>query len=433
MLKLNLLVARKDKFGRYKNKSMKAFFAFAGYFLLINSIFTEDCFTQENYQTKATKIHNEVYTVDSHNDTPMSFGDAGFDMGKRNDLNNGGSRVDFPRMKEGGLDGAFFAVFTGQGPLTDDGRQNAYKRAKSTFDNIYKTAALHSDLAGIAITPGDGYRLHKEGKISMFIGLENGYPIGLELNRIEEFYNLGTRYITLCHSKNNDICDSSTDKTGPVHNGLSEFGRKVVAEMNRLGIMVDVSHMSDKSFYDVIGASKVPVIASHSCARELCNNPRNISDDMLKVLAENGGVIQMCILSAYVKSPDPNPARDSAENMVRQKYGDWSKLSPGDQKAARSEYTAIRQKYPEKMATVSDMVNHIDHIVKVAGIDHVGIGTDFDGGGGLADCMDASQMGNITLELVKRGYSKKNISKIWSGNIFRVMNEVEAYAAKQKK
>lgn len=390
-------------------------------------------FGQEDIQAKAQKVHQEVYTIDSHNDTPMSFGDPDFNMGQRHDVKNGGSRMDFPRMKEGGLDGAFFAVFTGQGPLTDEGRQNAYHRAKITFDNIYKTATLHAGLAGIALTPKDGYRLNKQGLVSMFIGLENGYPLGLDINRIQEFYNLGTRYITLCHTRNNDICDSSTDKNGPLNHGLSEFGKLVVAEMNRLGIMVDVSHMSDKSFYDVIAYSKTPVIASHSCARALCNNPRNLNDEMLIALAQNGGVIQMCILSAYVNNPEPNPARDSAEAAIRLKYGDWSKLSPEDQKVARSAYSAIRQKYPEQLATVSDMVDHIDHIVKVAGIDHVGIGTDFDGGGSLADCMDASQMGNITLELVKRGYSKKDISKIWSGNLFRVMNEVEFFASKQKK
>jgi len=412
---------------------MKAIHLFAPTLLLSGLFMGSVCLAQDDIQLKAKKIHQEVYTIDSHNDTPMSFSDTDFNMAERHDVKNGGSRMDFPRMKEGGLDGAFFAVFTGQGPLTDEGRQNAYLRAKTTFDNIYKTASLHSGIAGIALTPGDGLALNKKGKISMFIGLENGYPIGLDLNRVQEYYNLGTRYITLCHTKNNDICDSSTDKAGPLHNGLSDFGKKVVAEMNRLGIMVDVSHMSDKSFNDVIAASKVPVIASHSCSKAICDNPRNMTDDMLVNLAKNGGVIQMCILSAYVKSPEPNPARDSAEEAIRQKYGDWSKLSPDAQKEARAAYTEVRQKYPQKLATVSDMVDHIDHIVKVAGIDHVGIGTDFDGGGGLADCMDASQMGNITLELVKRGYSKKDIAKIWSENLFRVMNDVEIYAAKQKK
>jgi membrane dipeptidase len=396
-------------------------------------LFNNQVHSQTDLQNQAREIHKNVFTVDSHNDTPMRFGDTSFNMAESHDPRKNGGKMDFPRMKEGGLDGAFFAVFTGQGPLTEEGRNSAYTRAKTTFDQIYKTASKHSDLAGIALTPKDGYKLENEGKISMFIGLENGYPIGRDIKRIEEFHHLGTRYITLCHSKNNDICDSSTDPAGPLHNGLSSFGTEVVNEMNRLGIMVDVSHMSDKSFYDVIQTSAAPIIASHSCAKALCNNPRNLNDEMIIALAKNGGVIQMCILSAYVKSPEPNPERDAAETAIRQKYGDWSNLTQDQLTAARAERTAIRQKYPEKLATVKDMVDHIDHIVALTGIDHVGIGTDFDGGGGLADCYDASEMGNITLELVTRGYTKKEIEKIWSGNIFRVMNEVERVAKKEKK
>jgi membrane dipeptidase len=387
---------------------------------------------QEDLVNKALLIHKQIFTVDSHNDTPMRLGDSTFDIAATHDPRKGGGKMDFPRMKQGGLDGAFFAVFTGQGPLTDEGRSSAYQRAKTTYDQIYKAAARHADLAAVALSPKDGYRLEKEGKISMFIGMENGYPIGQDIKRVEEFYHLGTRYITLCHSKNNDICDSSTDRAGALHNGLSDFGKEVVGEMNRLGIMIDVSHMSDKSFYDVIAASKTPIIASHSCAKALCNNPRNLDDSMLKALAKNGGVIQMCILSGYVKSPEPNPERDQAEAAIREKYGDWSKLSQEEIRSARAELNALRQKYPETLATVKDMVDHIDHIVKVAGIDHVGVGTDFDGGGGLADCFDASEMSNITIELVRRGYTKKDIEKIWSGNLFRVMNEVEAFARKSK-
>ncbi len=402
-------------------------------FAFLSLFNNNQAYSQTDLRTLAKDIHQQVFTVDSHNDTPMRFGDPAFNMAESHDPRKNGGKMDFPRMKQGGLDGAFFAVFVGQGPLTDEGRNSAYSRAKATFDQIYKTASKHADLAGIALTPKDGYKFEDEGKISMFIGLENGYPIGREINRIEEFYHLGTRYITLCHSKNNDICDSSTDPAGPMHNGLSSFGSEVVHEMNRLGIMVDVSHMSDKSFYDVIQTTSAPVIASHSCAKALCNNPRNLDDDMIKALAKNGGVIQMCILSAYVKSPEPNPERNAAETAIRQKYGDWSNLTQEQLTAARTERNAIRLKYPEKLATVKEMVDHIDHIVAIAGIEHVGIGTDFDGGGGLADCYDASEMGNITLELVTRGYSKKDIEKIWSGNIFRVMNEVGRVAKKERK
>lgn len=245
------------------------------------------------------------------------------------------------------------------------------------------------------------------------------------------FYNRGVRYITLCHTRNNDICDSSTDTTE--HNGLSDFGNNVVKEMNRVGMMIDVSHISDSSFYDVIKHTKTPVIASHSCSRAMCDNPRNLTDDMLVKLKENGGVIQMCILSDYVKTPSPNPQRDSAQQAVRGKYNNFEDLTEEEKEKARSEWYSINEKFPRELATVSDMVDHIDHMVKIAGIEHVGIGTDFDGGGGLADCMDASQMGNVTFELVKRGYTEEEIRKIWGGNIMRVMRQVQEYSEQVKK
>jgi len=205
---------------------------------------------------------------------------------------------------------------------------------------------------------------------------------------------------------------------------LSEFGVEVVKEMNRLGLMIDVSHISDSSFYDVLKITKSPIIASHSCARAICDNPRNLNDDMLKLLAENNGVIQLCILSDYVKKPEPNPGRDSCQLAVRKKYRFFQDLTDEEMDNARRDWYAIDTIFPAKQATVADAVNHIDHIVKVIGIDHIGIGTDFDGGGGLEDCYDVSQLGNITLELVKRGYTENDIEKIWGGNIMRVMNEV---------
>jgi membrane dipeptidase len=253
--------------------------------------------------------------------------------------------------------------------------------------------------------------------------MENGYPIGEDLAKVEEFYNLGARYITLCHTRNNQICDSSTDSTE--HNGLSSFGRDVLAEMNRLGLMIDVSHISDSSFYDVIKYSKAPVIASHSCARALCDNPRNLSDDMLIKLAENGGVIQFCILSSYVKTPEPNPLRDSLRAAVRKKYRGFRDLSDEELKDARRDWYAIDTIAPRKLATVSDAVDHIDHIVNLVGIEHVGIGTDFDGGGALADCLDVSELPNITKELLVRGYAEEDIRKIWGENLMRVLGQVE--------
>jgi len=387
--------------------------------------------TEEELIQKALKIHEQVLTVDTHNDTPMRFTNPDFNMGERHDgSDRRGGKVDFPRMKEGGLDAAFFAVFVGQGPRDEDGNKRAYDRAMATFDTIHRVAEQHADIAGLAITPDDAYRLEKEGKRIVFIGMENGYPIGEDLGKIKEVYDKGARYITLCHSSNNSICDSSTDRNGPEHNGLSEFGVKVVEEMNRLGLMVDLSHASDDTFYDAIEVSKAPVIASHSCCRALCNNPRNLSDDMIRKLAENGGVLQMCILSNYLIEPEENPARDAEEATLREKYRNFQDLSGEEREQARQAYNSLRDKYPAKPATVKDVVNHIDHVVEIAGIDHVGIGTDFDGGGGIQDCYDVSEMANITIELVKRGYSKKDIEKIWGGNIMRVLGEVEKIALK---
>ncbi|MFK5857599.1 MAG: dipeptidase, partial [Bacteroidota bacterium] len=377
---------------------------------------------EESIADKASRIHAKVLTVDSHVDTPMRLTHSGFDIGKYHDVNDEKSRVDFPRMKEGGLDAVFFAIFTGQGKRTTEGNEKVKNYAIEISDSIHSALKKYSNLAQLALTPKDAYNAEKEGKRAIFIGMENGYPIGNDISLVSEYYNLGVRYITLCHSKNNDICDSSTDTTE--HNGLSVFGAEVVEEMNNLGMMIDVSHASDSSFYDVIKLSKSPIIASHSCSRTLCDNPRNLTDEMLKLLAKNNGVIQLCILSDYVKKPDPNPKRDSCQQVVRKKYRFFQDLSNNEMVNARKDWYAIDTIYPAKYAKVSDAVNHIDHIVDVIGIEHIGIGTDFDGGGGLEDCVDVSQLGNITLELVKRGYSEEDIEKIWGGNIMRVMQEV---------
>jgi membrane dipeptidase len=286
----------------------------------------------------------------------------------------------------------------------------------------------YSNLAELATSPSDAYLIQKSGKRAIYIGIENGYPVGTDIKNVEEFYKLGARYITLCHTKNNDICDSSTDKKGEEHGGLSDFGKKVVKEMNRLGMMVDVSHISDKSFYDVLKTSKTPIIASHSSARAVCNHPRNLDDEMLKALAKNGGVVQLCVLNSYIKEQDPDPKREEALKQLRIKYKNFENLSEEDRKKASSEWRQIYIDYPEELATVEEAVDHIDHMVKVAGIDHVGIGTDFDGGGGISGFFDISEAGNITYELVKRGYSEKEIEKIWGGNFMRVFKKVQEFA-----
>jgi len=328
-------------------------------------------------------------------------------------------------MKEGRLDAEFFAIFLGQGPRTPDAYEKVHNQTLATFDSIYATLARNASMAAIALTPDDALRNKAEGKVSVFIGIENGYPVGKDLSRIKQYYDLGSRYITLCHSSNNDICDSSTDKTGPEHNGLSAFGEEVVREMNRVGMLVDVSHMSDESFYDVLAVSKVPVIASHSSCRALCESPRNLDDEMLQALKKNGGVIQICILSDYLRQPEPNPAYDEKVKELREKWMAMGELTDEQQEQRWAEFSALRKEYV-RLATVEDAVNHIEHVVDVIGIDYVGIGTDFDGGGGLQDCPDVSMMKNITKELIRRGYNRNDIAKIWGGNFSRVMREAQA-------
>ena len=379
--------------------------------------------TEEQLIKTANKIHASILTVDTHCDTPMSFADPDFDLGVRH---NEGC-VDFPKMIEGGLHAEFFAVFIGQGPRNDSSFNVVHHKALETFNAIHRNVEKNANVAELAYTVADAYRIRKSGKIAAFIGLENGYPIGMNLSRVKQYYDLGARYITLAHTKNNDICDSSTDPAGMENNGLSSLGVQVVKEMNRLGMMVDISHISDKSFFDVLKTTTAPVIASHSSCRALCGSPRNLTDNMLLALKDNGGVIQICILSNYLKTPEPNSELDTKLKDLQDKYGDYNALPEDSKKVVRIKYREIQKKYAVS-ATVKDVVDHIDHAVQVIGIDHVGIGTDFDGGGGVDGCRSAAEMKNITIELLRRGYSKGEITKIWGGNVMRVLRKVEEVA-----
>lgn len=392
-------------------------------FTLLFTGFTLFSFGQ-SIEQKAAEIHDKVFTIDSHTDTPLKFFKGDYDIGIEHDGRKGEGKVDIPRMEKGGLDAVFFAVFIGQGDRDSLGHAKAFEKAEQIFEATHNEVQKNTKKAEIALTPEDGYRLEGEDKRSIYLGIENGYPIGNNLDNINHFYNLGARYITIVHSHNNDISDSSTDRVGPEYNGLSTFGEEVIERMNELGIMVDVSHASDSAFYDVLKLSSKPVIASHSCARALCDNPRNLTDDMLRALAEKGGVVQMCILSDYVKKLEQSPERIEGRKAFRKKHSNWANYNEEERKVGLRDWYQFDVDFPANLATVSDAVDHIDHIVKVAGIDHVGIGTDFDGGGGLADCYDASELGNITLELVKRGYSEEAIRKIWGGNFMRVFRAV---------
>jgi len=395
--------------------------------LLIGAILlTIGCVTDLNQ--KADEIHDKIVSIDTHTDTPLNFLDQDFDIGKWNNFDETRTRVDFPRMKEGRLDATFMAVFIGQGPRTDEGNIKAKERALKIFYALHEKVKLYPEQAEIALKANDVYKIKESGKSTVFIGVENGYPIGNDLNTVKEFYDLGARYITLCHTRNNDICDSSTDLKGPEFNGLSSFGEEVIKEMNRLGMIIDVSHISDSAFYDVLKLSKAPVIASHSSIRAICDNPRNFSDEMLYAIKENEGVVQICILSDYLKTSLPYPERDSAFQVISEKYKHFEGLTEEEYHEAVKEWRSTEELYPVELATVSEAVDHIDYVVKTIGIDYVGIGTDFDGGGGIEGCMDVSQMKNITVELLRRGYTKYEIKKIWGENFLRVFRSVEQIA-----
>jgi membrane dipeptidase len=388
--------------------------------------------TPPTVEQKARELHARVLTVDTHCDTAMRLVGPGWKIGERHDPSlRASGKIDLPRMREGGLDAEFFAAFVGQGPLTPEGYEKAKAAALRAVEAVHGMTKEYADTIGLAVDPAGARRLKKEGKLTAFIGLENGYPIGRDLALIKLFHDRGVRYITLCHSSDNDICDSSTDRRAPEDRGLSAFGREVVAECNRLGMIVDISHASEKSFYDIIAASRAPIIASHSSARAVCDHPRNLTDDQLRALAKNGGVVQICFLGAYVKAMPVSPEREKALKELEAKYGNVRDIrDEALRKEAMAAREAANQKYPQARPNVQDLVDHIDHVRRVVGIDYVGIGTDFDGGGGVEGCDDVSGMIHVTEELIRRGYTDREIEKIWGANFFRVFERVIALAGK---
>jgi membrane dipeptidase len=390
----------------------------------------------EQLMKKAKAIHERAITLDTH----VDISGNNYDPGDKST-----AKCTLPKMEKGGLKGVFLAVYVGQNPqLNDQTYAAAYQAAMAKFAAAHNVVEkLYPDRCALALSPADVERIAKTGKRVIMIGIENGFVIGTDLSLIKKYYDLGARYITLSHSGNNQICDSSS-AAQPLNNGLSPFGKEVVAEMNRLGIMVDVSHIADSSFADVIKVSKAPIIASHSGCRALCNSPRDLTDDQLKALKQNGGVIQIVALGSYLKGDSPE--RTQALDKLRAEIG-LNKFNMADRRnwtaEQQAEYSKLNQtfrertkevdsKFPQARPTVKDFVDHIDHAVKVAGIDHVGVGTDFDGGGGVPGFNDHADALNVTVELVKRGYSEKDIDKIWGGNLLRVWREVEKKSAAGK-
>ena len=401
---------------------------------------------EETLEEKALRIHQNLVTIDTHADINVAnFTDS------INYSQNLETQVNLPKMEAGGLDVAWFIVYTGQDSLNSDGYAKAYDNAISKFDAIHKLCnEIAPDRIALALNPEDVQNISKTGKKVAMIGVENAYPIGDDLSRIEEFYQLGARYMSLSHNGHSQFCDSNTGEKDGIwlHNGLSELGKSAVKEMNRLGIMIDVSHPSKASMQQMIALSKAPIIASHSSARALCDHSRNMDDEQLLLMKENGGVVQTVALNSYLHG-GKSAARDDYMRKIHQEIADslgvtwhdrsaFSTLSDEEQEAfitndtrirslARNVVTA-RQDVPDPV-NVQDFVDHIDYMVDLIGIDHVGISSDFDGGGGIAGWSDASETFNVTLELVKRGYNEEEISKLWGANLMRVLSEVQQVAS----
>ncbi len=397
---------------------------------------------------RARAIHDRVITLDTHNDIEPANFTAAKNYTQRLD-----TQVNLPKMIEGGLDASFFIVYVGQpnpqrepDALSPAGYDRAYRNNIEKFEAIHRlTEQIAPDRIGLALTAADVRRIAASGRKVALIGVENGYGIGEDLRRVKEYYDRGARYLSLAHNGNNQLSDSNTgERDGYMwKNGVSPMGERVIAELNRLGIMVDVSHPSKGSMLRAADLSKAPIIASHSAVRALCDHPRNMDDEMLKALAKTGGVIQMVGFASYIRTPKPDsPERTAALQGLRREFGlpEPSAGGPSGLQAAlnalpaarRSQYDArlaeVNTRLPADRATVKDFVDHIDYAVKLIGIDHVGISSDFDGGGGLNGWNDASETFNVTLELVRRGYTEEQIAKIWSGNLLRVMERVEQVA-----
>ncbi len=408
--------------------------------------------TEAQLVERARGIHERVITLDTHDDISVSNFTA-----ERNYTTDLGNQVNLPKMNAGGLDVAWLIVYVGQGELTEAGFDDAYEQAVAKFDAIHRlTEEIAPDQIELALTSDDVRRIVASGKKVAMIGIENGYPVGMDVSRVQEFWERGGRYMSLAHNGHSQLSDSNTGERDDVwlHNGLSDLGREVIAEMNRWGIMIDLSHPSKEANLETMALSRAPVIASHSAARAVGDVSRNMDDEQLLALKENGGVIQTVAFRSYLR-PDKNSAYAEASQAVvaevaaergfdlpeggrRAMFAAMQAMSEAEREAFMSELQAVQAAADARLAempdapepvSVSDLVDHIDYLVDLIGIEHVGISSDFDGGGGVTGWNDASETFNVTLELVRRGYTEEEIGMMWSGNLLRVLDEVQAIAA----
>ncbi len=393
----------------------------------------------------AQEIHKRVITIDTHNDFSVNnFTDS---INYTQDLD---TQVTLPKMKKGGLDVSWLIVYTGQDSLNTKGYEDAYANAMSKFNAIHKLCdSIAPNDIELALTSDDVRRISAAGKKVAMIGVENAYPIGLDMSNFKKFADLGARYMSLSHNGHSQFCDSNTGEKDSIwlYNGLSELGKKGIEEMNKWGIMIDVSHPSSGSLKQMVALSKAPIIASHSSSRKMNDHSRNITDEDLLLLKKNGGVVQTVAFKSYINTEKNNIRNDymktfyaKVADSLGHKWYTWDemrKLTVEERSAFRIISNGIKKIANEQVANipdapgavnVADFVDHIDYMVKLIGLEHVGISSDFDGGGGIEGWSDAAETFNVTLELVKRGYTEKEIALLWGGNLLRVLDEVQRVA-----
>ena len=374
----------------------------------------------EKLWQRALKLHRSAIVVDTHNDITTMMEDEDYDIGQSS---VGKYHTDLARMKAGGLTAEFFSVYVDRKYAEQGG---SARRAMDQIDWVYRFSERYPQQLLLATTAADIRRAKKEGKMAALIGIEGGHAIENSLFALRDFYRLGGRYMTLTHNNTNDWADSSRDQ--PKHNGLTEFGKEVVREMNRIGMLVDVAHVSDKTMSDVLDISTAPIIASHSSARALANHPRNIPDELLRRIAKNGGVVMVNFYPAFL-SDEYSAAENARTARLKPQRDALQAQYKDDPKRLAEELKKLNDANPIPKVPLSVLIDHIDHVAKVAGIDHVGIGSDFDGVPDLpADMEDIAQLPNITYELLKRGYSERDVRKILGENFLRVMSEAERVA-----
>jgi membrane dipeptidase len=371
-------------------------------------------------------LHEKVLTLDTHLDTPEHFARKGWSMVDRHEVKVDGTQVDLPRMDAGGLDGGFFVIYTTQGALTAEGYREARDFALERATEIREMVAAHSDKFELAYTADDAERINRAGKKFVFQSIENSWPMGEDLTLMQTFHATGVRMAGPVHFRNNQFADSSTDK--PIWHGFSPLGLRWLAEANRLGILIDVSHASDDVVDQAVQLSKVPIIASHSGAKAIYDHARNLDDTRLKKIADAGGVI--CINSVYLKATPTSPERKAAFEALG-KAPDSETASEAEIVAFMKKKAVIDAKYPPVRATFEDFMASLTHTLKVVGPEHVGIGADWDGGGGVAGFEDVADLPKVTARLKAAGYTDADVAAIWGGNVLRIVRQAQDYAAKQ--